>query len=151
MSDITSATGVSKGAIYHHFPHKEAIGLDVVEENTLRLITALQGISGSSALAPIPQIFNIFYAAALENETFSGNAVIAFNLEFRHDSNPFAQTLRTSLKQLMNAITAVTDVVSAEQILAELIGAETTAPWSGAQQAFADATARVEAFVAHTT
>ena len=32
LSDILAATGVTKGALYHHFPNKAALGYAVVDE-----------------------------------------------------------------------------------------------------------------------
>ncbi|MDX1410252.1 MAG: helix-turn-helix domain-containing protein [Saprospiraceae bacterium] len=50
LADIMKATDLSKGAIYHHFPHKEAIALEILRADTAHL-TALIKHSGSLEVA----------------------------------------------------------------------------------------------------
>ena len=41
LAQILADTGLTKGALYHHFPDKKALGLAVVEEMIRPLITAM--------------------------------------------------------------------------------------------------------------
>ncbi|HXJ83399.1 MAG TPA: TetR/AcrR family transcriptional regulator [Candidatus Methylomirabilis sp.] len=41
VDDIVRASGTSKGAVYHHFPNKEALFLALVDELSARLATAV--------------------------------------------------------------------------------------------------------------
>ena len=41
VDDIVRASGTSKGAVYHHFPNKEALFLALVDELAARLATSL--------------------------------------------------------------------------------------------------------------
>jgi AcrR family transcriptional regulator len=48
VDDIVRASGTSKGAVYHHFPNKEALFLALVDEFSARLAEAIAGaIAGS--------------------------------------------------------------------------------------------------------
>ena len=49
VDDIVRASRTSKGAVYHHFPNKEALFLALVDEFSSHLATAIgTGIAGSS-------------------------------------------------------------------------------------------------------
>src|SRR5689334_21987970 len=41
VDDIVRASGTSKGAVYHHFPNKEAVFLALVDDFAARLATAV--------------------------------------------------------------------------------------------------------------
>lgn len=48
VDDIVRASGTSKGAVYHHFPNKEALFLALVDEFSARLAEAVSaGIAGT--------------------------------------------------------------------------------------------------------
>ena len=44
LSDITSAAGVTKGALYFHFPSKEDVALAIIEAEELSLRTAQMAV-----------------------------------------------------------------------------------------------------------
>jgi AcrR family transcriptional regulator len=73
VDDIVRASGTSKGAVYHHFPAKEALFLALVDDFAHRLATAVAGAIGArqGALAKVEGAL----VAALE--TFAGNAPLA--------------------------------------------------------------------------
>ena len=48
VDDIVRASGTSKGAVYHHFPNKEALFLALVDEFSSRLAEAVAGAIGSA-------------------------------------------------------------------------------------------------------
>jgi AcrR family transcriptional regulator len=48
VDDIVRASGTSKGAVYHHFPNKEALFLALVDELSVRLAEAIAGAIGRS-------------------------------------------------------------------------------------------------------
>jgi len=43
VDDIVRASGTSKGAVYHHFPNKEAVFLALVDDFSVRLAAAVSG------------------------------------------------------------------------------------------------------------
>lgn len=48
-SVIIERTGMTKGALYHHFDSKEALALAIIEEGSDKLLSAFQGVCGSSS------------------------------------------------------------------------------------------------------
>src|SRR5260370_18180037 len=46
-SDIVRASGTSKGAVYHHFPNKEAVFLALVDDFATRLAAAVGAAVGA--------------------------------------------------------------------------------------------------------
>jgi TetR/AcrR family transcriptional regulator, fatty acid metabolism regulator protein len=48
VDDIVRASGTSKGAVYHHFPNKEALFLALVDEFSARLAGAMAEAIGSA-------------------------------------------------------------------------------------------------------
>ncbi len=73
VDDIVRASGTSKGAVYHHFPTKEALFLALVDEFAQRLALAVAAAIGSrhGALAKVKGAL----VAALD--TFAENAPLA--------------------------------------------------------------------------
>ncbi len=73
VDDIVRASGTSKGAVYHHFPNKEAVFVALVDDFAERLATAVAaGIAGRrGALAKVEGALS----AALS--TFAANARLA--------------------------------------------------------------------------
>jgi AcrR family transcriptional regulator len=73
VDDIVRASGTSKGAVYHHFPTKEAIFLALVDEFARRLAAAVAGAIAArhGALARVEGAL----VAALD--TFAENARLA--------------------------------------------------------------------------
>jgi len=73
VDDIVHASGTSKGAVYHHFPNKEALFLALVDEFSARLAAAIaEAIAGShGALAKVEAALR----AGLE--TFAGDQQLA--------------------------------------------------------------------------
>ncbi|HEY4658632.1 MAG TPA: TetR/AcrR family transcriptional regulator, partial [Gemmatimonadaceae bacterium] len=73
VDDIVRASGTSKGAVYHHFPHKQAVFLALVDEFAARLAGAVaEAIAARhGALAKVEGAL----MAALD--TFAGNERLA--------------------------------------------------------------------------
>ena len=73
VDDIVRASGTSKGAVYHHFPHKQAVFLALVDEFAARLAGAVAEAIATrhGALAKVEGAL----MAALD--TFAGNERLA--------------------------------------------------------------------------
>lgn len=73
VDDIVRVSGTSKGAVYHHFPNKEAVFLALVDDFAARLATAVAAGVGArrGALAKVEGALG----AALA--TFAGNERLA--------------------------------------------------------------------------
>lgn len=48
-STIIERTGMTKGALYHHFDSKESLASNIIEEGSDRLLSAFRNVCGSSS------------------------------------------------------------------------------------------------------
>src|SRR5258708_18369033 len=69
-SDIVRASGTSKGAVYHHFPNKEAVFLALVDDFATRLAAAVGAAVGArqGALGKVEGALMAALATFAENE-----------------------------------------------------------------------------------
>jgi AcrR family transcriptional regulator len=70
VDDIVRASGTSKGAVYHHFPNKEAVFLALVDDFAERLALAVAAAVGErhGALAKVEGALTAALATFAENE-----------------------------------------------------------------------------------
>jgi AcrR family transcriptional regulator len=70
VDDIVRASGTSKGAVYHHFPNKEAVFLALVDDFAERLARAVAAAVGErhGALAKVEGALTAALATFAENE-----------------------------------------------------------------------------------
>lgn len=70
VDDIVRASGTSKGAVYHHFPNKEAVFLALVDDFAERLATAVAATIGErhGALAKVEGALTAALTTFAENE-----------------------------------------------------------------------------------
>jgi TetR/AcrR family transcriptional regulator, fatty acid metabolism regulator protein len=73
VDDIVRASGTSKGAVYHHFPNKEAVFLALVDDFSARLAAAVAGAVGARHGA-LEKVEGALTAALT---TFAGNERLA--------------------------------------------------------------------------
>lgn len=73
VDDIVQASGTSKGAVYHHFPNKEALFLALVDEFALRLAEAIARAVAASHGA----LGKVEAALRAGLETFAGHRELA--------------------------------------------------------------------------
>jgi AcrR family transcriptional regulator len=67
LGDIVERTGMTKGALYHHFNSKEALAVAIIDQASGILLTTFQGISRSSAPALESAIHGVPVVAQLAN------------------------------------------------------------------------------------
>jgi AcrR family transcriptional regulator len=67
VGDIVERTGMTKGALYHHFNSKEALAVAIIDQASGILLTTFQGISRSSAPALESMIHGVLVVAQLAN------------------------------------------------------------------------------------
>ena len=70
VDDIVRASRTSKGAVYHHFPNKEAVFLALVDEFSARLATAVAAAIGTrrGALAKVEAALTAALTTFADNE-----------------------------------------------------------------------------------
>jgi len=106
LSEITKAAGVTKGALYFHYPSKETLALAVIEEQH-RIATsagaAVRGL-GRPALETVVRILRSFSGLLLDDAivragirlTFEASA---FNADVTHPYLDWSQAFEVLLKQ----------------------------------------------------
>ena len=67
LGDIVERTGMTKGALYHHFNSKEALAVAIIDQASGILLKTFQGISRSSAPALESMIHGVLVVAELAN------------------------------------------------------------------------------------
>lgn len=67
LGDIVERSGMTKGALYHHFDSKEALAVAIINEGSAILLKTFQGISRSSAPALECMIHGVLVTVDLAN------------------------------------------------------------------------------------
>ena len=130
VDDIVRASRTSKGAVYHHFPNKEALFLALVDDFAGRLAQAVAEAIGRShgALAKVEAALR----AGLE--TFAGNRELARILLLEAVSlGPAYETKRAEIHERFAAlIRGYLDEAAAEGSIPPLDTRVATLAWLGA-------------------
>jgi AcrR family transcriptional regulator len=130
VDDIVRASGTSKGAVYHHFPNKEAVFLALVDDFAARLATAVAAaIAGQrGALAKVESALR----AALS--TFAADERLARLILLEAVSlGPMYQAKRAEVAgRFAELIQGYLDEAVADGSIATLDTRVTTLAWLGA-------------------
>ena len=95
LSRILSSTGLTKGAIYHHFPNKQALGYAVVEEALTKLVDEMWLLPLSRAGNPIDCLQDIlagFAAHGTLDDVLLGCPVNNLALEMSFEDEGFRRS-----------------------------------------------------------
>jgi len=109
MDQVAQASGVAKGAIYHHFPTKEAVFEAVFEHASAQLARDLAQASGGApdVLAALSRGVRAYFAACAEGPTGQiilkdGPAVLGWarwrQVDAKHFGGVFPATLKAAMK-----------------------------------------------------
>lgn len=91
VEEIISAAGIRKGGLYHHFPNKEQIGLEVLRSMERRFFTFLQEVlSGNQPGAALGRFFDSVLMKHRESG-FTGGCIFGnMALEMADENKNFA-------------------------------------------------------------
>ena len=130
VDDIVRVSGTSKGAVYHHFPNKEAVFLALVDEFAARLATAVAGAVAVRAGA-LPKVEGALTAALA---TFADNERLARLILLEAVSlGPTYQAKRAEVADRFAAlIQAYLDEAAADGSILPLDTRVATLAWLGA-------------------
>ena len=102
MSDLTEATGLTKGALYGNFENKEALALAAFEYNSKMLLTTIdEHLAGKGGA--LQRIFTLmsFYRNYNEyNEPMGGCPVLNVGVDSKHNN----RMLNAAAKETINTI-----------------------------------------------
>ena len=130
VDDIVRVSGTSKGAVYHHFPNKEAVFLALVDDFAARLATAVAAAVAARAGA-LPKVEGALTAALT---TFADNERLARLILLEAVSlGPTYQAKRAEVAGRFAAlIQAYLDEAAADGSIAPLDTRVATLAWLGA-------------------
>lgn len=129
LSDITKATGLTKGAIYGNFKDKEALALASFNYNLRRVIGRIeqQMNQHSSPVAKLRAVLN-FYAQYFDYvKDFGGCPVVNIGVDANHRNPALLERVRAVVTKLQRSISKIVEagIASGEikkEVDASLIG-----------------------------
>lgn len=105
ISDISDATGLTKGALYHHFSNKDHIfkvTLSYISDIFIQKLTEIDS-ADSSAISQIDHLFNTFISL-FEEDNHYALITCSLVLELEDENSTFAQPLCDMLRILSTLV-----------------------------------------------
>ncbi|MDP2787034.1 MAG: TetR/AcrR family transcriptional regulator [Pseudomonadota bacterium] len=99
LSQILADTGYTKGALYHHFPDKKALGLAVIEEAIRPRLAAMMFEPLTATLKPLAAMQAMFAAKSSETEPWVVVLGCPLN-NLMQEMSPVDETFRLHLNKL---------------------------------------------------
>ncbi len=99
LSQILADTGLTKGALYHHFPDKKALGLAVIEEAIRPRLSAMMFEPLETTLQPLADMQGMFAAKSVETEPWVVELGCPLN-NLMQEMSPVDETFRLNLNKL---------------------------------------------------
>ncbi|MGB3149385.1 MAG: TetR/AcrR family transcriptional regulator [Maribacter sp.] len=119
MSDLTEATGLTKGALYGNFENKEALALSAFEHNRKILLKAIDerlGISGS-ALDKIHSLTEFYKKYDLFTLGMGGCPILNTGIDAQHNNSLLAAAVKETIKEIEGKIALILETgVNKEEI-----------------------------------
>ncbi len=112
MSDLTEATGLTKGALYGNFENKEALALSAFEYNSNRLLQAIEAklsIDGS-ALDKVYSLTNFYRHYDEFTHDMGGCPVLNTGVDAEHNNKLLAAAARETVATIEGKIALVLEV-----------------------------------------
>ena len=109
MSDLTEATGLTKGALYGNFENKEALALSAFEHNSKILLNALDevlNISGSS-LDKLKSLMDFYKQYDAFTNSMGGCPVLNVGVDAQHNNTLLAAAAKETIKEIEGKIALV--------------------------------------------
>jgi AcrR family transcriptional regulator len=99
LSQILADTGLTKGALYHHFPDKKALGLAVIEEAIRPRLAAMMFEPLEATLQPLADMQGMFAAKSAETEPWVVELGCPLN-NLMQEMSSVDETFRLNLNKL---------------------------------------------------
>lgn len=109
MSDLTEATGLTKGALYGNFENKEALALSAFEYNSRRLLEALDerlGV-GSTAMEKLHELTKFYRNYDIFTQDMGGCPVLNVGVDSQHNNQLLSAAAKETIKTIEGKIALV--------------------------------------------
>lgn len=109
MSDLTEATGLTKGAIYGNFENKEALALSAYEYNSKRLLAKIDEVLATegSAMDKIFALTNFYKSYEVFTQDMGGCPILNTGVDAQDNNRLLAAANREALKEIEGKIALV--------------------------------------------
>jgi len=109
MSDLTEATGLTKGAIYGNFENKEALALSAFEHNRNMLLLAIDEKleTGHEALAKLYSLLNFYKQYDVFTLPMGGCPLLNVGVDAQGNNKLLAAAVRETIKEIEGKIALV--------------------------------------------
>jgi len=109
MSDLTEATGLTKGAIYGNFENKEALALSAYEYNSKRLLAKIDDVltKEGNALDKIFALTNFYKSYDVFTQDAGGCPILNTGVDAQGNNRLLAAANREAIKEIEGKIALV--------------------------------------------
>ncbi|UBZ14077.1 TetR/AcrR family transcriptional regulator [Flagellimonas marinaquae] len=109
MSDLTEATGLTKGAIYGNFENKEALALSAFEHNRNMLLQAIDDklSTGTEALARLYSLLNFYKQYDVFTLPMGGCPLLNVGVDAQGNNKLLAAAVKETIKDIEGKIALI--------------------------------------------
>ena len=109
MSDLTEATGLTKGAIYGNFENKEALALSAFEHNRNMLLQAIDDklSTGTEALARLYSLLNFYKQYDVFTLPMGGCPLLNVGVDAQGNNKLLAAAVKETIKEIEGKIALI--------------------------------------------
>ncbi|MAO16971.1 TetR/AcrR family transcriptional regulator [Muricauda ruestringensis] len=109
MSDLTEATGLTKGAIYGNFENKEALALSAFEHNRNMLLKAIDDklSTGTEALARLYSLLNFYKQYDVFTLPMGGCPLLNVGVDAQGNNKLLAAAVKETIKEIEGKIALI--------------------------------------------
>ncbi|MEO9513534.1 MAG: TetR/AcrR family transcriptional regulator [Flavobacteriaceae bacterium] len=109
MSDLTEATGLTKGAIYGNFENKEALALSAFEYNRNHLLVAIDEklSTEGNAMDKLFSLLRFYKQYDIFTLPFGGCPILNVGVDAQHNHNLLSAAAKETIKEIEGKIALV--------------------------------------------
>ncbi|MFX0556853.1 TetR/AcrR family transcriptional regulator [Maribacter sp. CXY002] len=109
MSDLTEATGLTKGALYGNFENKEALALSAFEYNSKILLKALDEVleSPGTTLEKLGRLMDFYKKYDIFTLSMGGCPILNVGMDAQHNNKLLAAASKEAIKDIEGKIALV--------------------------------------------
>ena len=126
MSDITKATGLTKGAIYGNFENKEEIAIAAFLKNVNDLLKQIAKYQekGNTAIQKLYLITDFYRNYDVYSKQLGGCPILNIGVDAHHQDTKLLEKVQEVISRTQNNIVKLVDLAKAEGEIKEQVNAE---------------------------